>query len=169
MILAWHHATWKNDLNRWSNEELTASIKLYYLLKESLHCCANLIPQTNRQLQPTSSLPAASQMPFLSRPFPSQKSNEGKKRWFLLKLSLAPGYSKLQIAADNIARYWNMFDLLTHTAAPLLLHLLLLLLQNSGEHGASTVTKWAQLWRAMGGECVKKKEMCKKTNKRDKQ
>lgn len=31
------------------------------------------------------------------------------------KSTQAPGYSKLQIAADNIARYWNMFDLLTHT------------------------------------------------------
>lgn len=34
---------------------------------------------------------------------------------FCFILTPAPGYSKLQIAADNIARYWNMFDLLTHT------------------------------------------------------
>lgn len=58
-------------------------------------------------------------MPFLLSSFPSQKSNKKKRCRFLLSLSLAPGYSKLQIAADNIARYWNMFDLLTHTAAPL--------------------------------------------------
>lgn len=109
--------------------------------------------QTNRQLQPTSFLPAASQMPFLLRSCPSQRKQQEKRCRFLLKLSLAPGYSKLQIAADNIARYWNMFDLLTHTAPPpppLLLHLLLvLLLQNSGRHGASTLTK---LWKATGGE-----------------
>lgn len=48
----------------------------------------------------------------------TEEQQRGKRCRFLLILSLAPGYSKLQIAADNIARYWNMFDLLTHTTAP---------------------------------------------------
>lgn len=52
-------------------------------------------------------------MIFLLRSFPSPRSNflTNKKRCAL------PGYSTLQIAADN-ARYWNMLDLLTHTTAP---------------------------------------------------
>lgn len=44
-------------------------------------------------------------------------AQKGKKEapCSLLSLCLVPGYSKLQIAADNIDRYWSMFDLLTHT------------------------------------------------------
>lgn len=55
----------------------------------------------------------------------------------------APGYSKLQIAADNIARYWNMFDLLTHTrrSPPMMPPLSLLCLSTATTSFSSSYSK----------------------------
>lgn len=67
---------------------------------------------------PTSFL-AVLPLPFLSESISVteelHKKGKNEAPDSLLSLCLVPGYSKLQIAADNIDRYWSMFDLLTHT------------------------------------------------------
>lgn len=120
------------------NEALTNYVKLTYLLCiwEFNNYCAlhtsKLRDTTSAYLFSASCLADAIPLETVSI---SATSN--KKKRFLLGLSLAPGYSKLQIAADNIVRYWNMSDFLTHTADPppsfSSTSSSLLLLQNSGK------------------------------------
>lgn len=87
----------------------------------------------------TFSLPFCCQLPFrcvLLRVFLLKRSCCS----FVLRLSLVPGYSKLQIAADNTDGYWNMFDLLTHKTAPLFFSLALLLRSSPFSFSSSTKT-----------------------------